>query len=505
MKHFCIRLFLLVVSVFAIGAQAQVTSFSLTGDPGDFILGGQSKFLTPADGTFFVNGSSGSGVVSMTFFGGTEFWDANFAAPNGQPLTVGSYTGTARYPFQDPSQPGLDVSGDGAGCNTSTGSFNVLEISYGVDGNIASFDATFEQHCEGETPALRGEFRFNAHPNLFLTLPAKLTAIVNHNVNFTVTATDSQFRHVVLTATGVPTGAAFIDNGDNTGTFNWTPASTGSFFVTFHGDNLSGDTVTAVTQIVVIPPPPPNDDFNNPTVIPSMPFTVTEDVTTATTAPDDPFCAGNSQSVWFAFTPTQNMRIEANTDGSNYHTTVSVYTGTRGSLTLRACNVDSPTGGQTRVRFDAVAGTTYYIMVASFIFPAPSANLVFNLLPAPPPLSITPSVNQFGSVDPSSGAATISGSVSCSKPAFVTIFGQLRQAHGNSATTGFFSAFVPCDGTAVWSTNIQTLGQTFHGRALADVFTGGPADVIASASAFDFEEGIFVQRNFAVTVKLRGK
>lgn len=503
MKRSFISLFLLVVSVFAIGAQAQVTSLSLTGDPGDFILGGQSEFLTPANGSFNVNGLASSGTVSMSFFGPTDFWFADFSAPSGQTLSVGSYTGAVR--FATPSQPGLDIDGDGRGCNTTTGSFNVLELSYNADGTLASFDATFEQHCEGATPALRGELRFNAHPNLFLTVPTTVNTIVNQNVNFTVTATDVQSRHVVLTATGVPAGATFIDNGDNTATFNWTPTTTGSFFVTIQGDNLSGNTVTAVTRIVVIPPPPPNDDFNTPTVIPSMPFTVSQDVTNATTAPDDPFCVGRQQTVWFAFTPTQSMRIEANTFGSNYDTTLSVYTGTRGSLTQLACNDDS-NSLQSRIRFNAVAGTTYYFMVSAFpFFPVSNANLVFNLLPAPPPLSITPSVNQFGSVVPSSGAATISGTVVCSKQAFVTIFGQLKQTHGNSATTGFFEAFIPCDGKTPWSANVQSLGQTFHGRALADLFTGGPANVTATASAFDFDEGIFIQRNFAVTVTLRGK
>src|SRR5205085_9045965 len=131
----------------------------------------------------------------------------------------------------------------------------------------------------------------------------------------------------------------------------------------FHGDNLSGNTVTAVTQIVVIPPPPPNDDFNTPTVIPSMPFTVSENVTNATAAFDDPFCVGRTQTVWFAFTPTQNMRIEANTFGSNYDTTLSVYTGTRGALTQLGCNDDSQ-GLQSRIRFAAVAGTPHYFMVS---------------------------------------------------------------------------------------------------------------------------------------------
>lgn len=506
MKYKCLGLFLLLFLSFTAALQAQVTSLSLTGQPGDYILGGQSKFLTPADGTFSVHGTTDGGVVTVTFFSATEFWSLDFAAPSGQPLTLGSYTGAARYPFQLPSQPGLSVSGDGRGCNTLTGSFDVLEISYGADGNIASFDATLEQHCEGATPALLGEMRFNAHPTVVISVPTHFTVIENQNINFTVTATDIESRHVVLTASGLPVGATFVDNGDNTGTFNWTPTSSqaGNYFVTFQGDNLSGNTVTAVTQISVIPPPPPNDDFNTPTVIPSMPFTVSENVSNATTAPDDPFCSGRTQTVWFAFTATQNMRIEANTFGSNYDTTLSVYTGSRGALTQLACNDDSGSL-QSRVRFDAVAGTTYYFMVSSFSFyPVPSANLVFNLLPAPPPLSITPSVTQFGSVDPTTGVATISGFVSCSRPAFVRLFGQLKQTRGGVPISGFFSAFIACNSTTPWSSTIQTTAVLFHGRS-ADIFTAGPADVTATASAFDFENGSFVQRSLAVDIILRGK
>jgi len=132
------------------------------------------------------------------------------------------------------------------------------------------------------------------------------------------------------------------------------------------------------------------------------------------------------------------------------------------------------------VRFDAVAGTTYYFEVSSF-FPVSSADLTFNLLLAPPPLSIAPVVTQFGSVGPSTGTASIFGFVTCTQPAFVTISGQLKQTHGNVPVTGFFSAFVPCNGTTPWSANIQTTTTLFHGRA-ADLFTGGKADVSFAAA-----------------------
>lgn len=493
----------------AASAQAQVTSLSLSGDSGDFIVGNQTIFLTPADGTFTVNQNFDNGV-SMFFEGNQlgSFWSLDFAAANSQLLTVGTYTGAARFPFQASNQPGLSLFGDGRGCNTLTGSFMVLEISYGANNTINSFDATFEQHCEGAVPAARGEFRFNAHPVVSLTAPTNVNLIENQNVNFTVTATDAQSRHVVLTATGVPAGASFVDNGNNTGTFNWTPTSSqaGTFFVTFQGDNQAGNTGITVTEIVVIPPPPPNDDFNNATVVQAIPFTITEDVTNATVAPDDPFCVSRNNTVWFAFTPTQNVRLEGNTFGSNYDTTLAVYTGSRGALTQIACNDDSNGTLQSRIRFNAVAGTTYYFEVSSFssFFPVSGANLVFNVLLAPPPLSITPTVEQFGSVDPTSGTATISGTVVCSQQAFVTLSGQLKQTHGGKPISGFFSVFLPCDGATPWSAVIQTVPTLFHGRAAA-LFTGGKADVSATASAFDFDNGVFVQKSIAVTITLRGK
>jgi len=170
MKRTCMFLFVLAFSVLAATAHAQVTSLTLNSDPGDFIGGGQSLFLTPADGTFNATTNFDSGV-SVSFFGPTHFWFLDFAAAGHVPLTVGTYTGATRFPFQAFSEPGLSVDGDGRGCNTLTGSFTVVEINYGAGGGVNSFDALFEQHCEGATPALRGEIRFNAHPVVTVFAP----------------------------------------------------------------------------------------------------------------------------------------------------------------------------------------------------------------------------------------------------------------------------------------------------------------------------------------------
>ena len=96
-----------------------------------------------------------------------------------------------------------------------------------------------------------------------------------------------------------------------------------------------------MTQIYVIPPPPANDDFAAPLLIPSSSARYTQNVTNATSAPDDPWCLGSAQSVWYAFTPLTNMRLEANTFGSGYDTSLSIYTGSRGALNQIACNDDA--------------------------------------------------------------------------------------------------------------------------------------------------------------------
>jgi hypothetical protein len=76
--------------------------------------------------------------------------------PNGQTPTTGT-TNATRYPFNG-SGPGLSISGEGRGCNELTGSFTVTEATFGGPDSsyIQDFAATFEQHCEGAEPALRG-------------------------------------------------------------------------------------------------------------------------------------------------------------------------------------------------------------------------------------------------------------------------------------------------------------------------------------------------------------
>jgi hypothetical protein len=123
----------------------------LNGEAGDFIHPGMETINT---GTFTVNRSTFDVSVSVDTAG---FWSLHFSTDEiNVPLDTQVYQNTERWPFEDPGHPGLDVSGDGSGCNISTGAFQVEDLQVTPGGSLTSFTATFEQHCEAAAPALRG-------------------------------------------------------------------------------------------------------------------------------------------------------------------------------------------------------------------------------------------------------------------------------------------------------------------------------------------------------------
>jgi hypothetical protein len=137
------------------------TFLTFISDRGDYIGGGQTQvYMTPST-TFgtTVDAARNHVYVSTISSDGlyTYWWYLNLAAPQGQQLLPGTYENATRYPFQAPTVPGLDFSGSGRGCNVLSGRFVVLEAVYSASGTVDRFHATFEQHCEGATPALRGE------------------------------------------------------------------------------------------------------------------------------------------------------------------------------------------------------------------------------------------------------------------------------------------------------------------------------------------------------------
>jgi hypothetical protein len=131
------------------------TGFFLDGAPGSYVLprrvfepnGPVSPVVwNPREGTLMV----GLGAVPQP--GGETprpVWTFEVAAPRGEPLRVGRYTGAQRSPFHTGAAPGLSFSGEGRGCNTVGGSFEVHELVEWPDGGLAAVAVTFEHWCEG--------------------------------------------------------------------------------------------------------------------------------------------------------------------------------------------------------------------------------------------------------------------------------------------------------------------------------------------------------------------
>ena len=126
----------------------------LRSDAGDFIGAGQT--LTYAHPATSITVTDHGNRVSIAVNG----WSGEFQIMNAiSRFQRGYYADLRRWPFHNPVKGGLSWSGNGRGCNTLLGWFAVDRVTY--DGStMTELDLRFEQHCEGETPALRGEIHW---------------------------------------------------------------------------------------------------------------------------------------------------------------------------------------------------------------------------------------------------------------------------------------------------------------------------------------------------------
>jgi hypothetical protein len=133
-------------------------SYAYTSDAGDYIGQGVAQTHQGATSTFSLR-SYGDGV-QYDVSGKREYWTAQLTPPDGEQFEAGHTYQAERS--HGASVAGLDVFGDGRGCNTVTGEITVTRLARGDDGAIKAFAATFVQHCEGGVPALHGTIHYYA-------------------------------------------------------------------------------------------------------------------------------------------------------------------------------------------------------------------------------------------------------------------------------------------------------------------------------------------------------
>ena len=244
---------------------------------------------------------------------------------------------------------------------------------------------------------------------------------------------------------------------------------------------------------------PSNDTSSGATAITSLPFTISEDTTSATTdaadaemnPPDLCGAPATDASVWFALTLPADTDVIVDVSGSSYSSGVLVSTGPAGSRSFTTC-------GPQVVSFTATANETYYLLVIDDQLDGAGngGDLEMTVDIAPPPPDIHFTVNPTGTVYSRDGSAVVGGTVTCSGQAdFAEIDGQVKQFVGRIAITGYFYSDVTCDGaTHTWTAVVYP----DNGR-----FGGGKAQVGAEAVACNFFACGF--DSMFTTVNLKGK
>ena len=137
--------------------------FYFESSPGDYIGQGRTDLYTAPDSTLI--GSDTNGVVRLRVDRGTSDWDVRVSGPDAQTqLQSGLYEDLGRYPFHNPVEGGLSMSGEGRGCNELAGAFAVDSAVYDA-GGLASFEVRFVQRCEVTNPPLYGAMRWTRPGN----------------------------------------------------------------------------------------------------------------------------------------------------------------------------------------------------------------------------------------------------------------------------------------------------------------------------------------------------
>jgi len=163
---------LLPTALVARPAAAQITGqLTMQSEPGDYIGGGQTYAYDFSNSVFTAQAYDYSGdgqadyvTISFHALDWSHWWYLSFSTNQlGLPLVPGYYPNAERAPFASPGHPGLDVSGDGRGSNSLTGQFSIQDVAFDYSTGqprVVRFQASFEQHSEGMTPALTGSISF---------------------------------------------------------------------------------------------------------------------------------------------------------------------------------------------------------------------------------------------------------------------------------------------------------------------------------------------------------
>ena len=259
------------------------------------------------------------------------------------------------------------------------------------------------------------------------------------------------------------------------------------------GGGLYPDSGSLHLSVADAPPPPVNDDISGAIAVTPLPFDVAMNTESATASPSDPVspCFGEAYgaTVWFTYTAATAETVGFS-GNANFGAFADVYAGSPDALSWQQCSrMDG--GG---FRLDPIAGTTYYIVVGS-TYGGPGGEFSLH---AEKTLQLGLTLNAVGRVKSRTGLATLTGTISCSKPAYVnTNAGRLTQKVGRNTIAAAFSidSFFCPGGSVPW----QTTAASPTGP-----FIGGQANVDLSIFGYAPASGEFENAAVQQSVLLKG-
>ena len=215
--------------------------------------------------------------------------------------------------------------------------------------------------------------------------------------------------------------------------------------------------------------PPPNDLPVGAIALVAIPVTIQENTTEASVTTDDIGCGSggvDQATVWYTLTLANATSVLVDATDSDYPVGVNIFEGSADANNLVTCV-------EGAASFDAAAGTTYYLMFADIDGDATNGGqLDVTIDVAPPPLEVSLTVNSDGKVNPKTGEATISGTISCTRAAgFGDVSVTLRQSLGRFTIHGFGFDSPVCEPTPTdwFASVVGDNGKFAPGKATADV------------------------------------
>jgi len=180
-----------------------------------------------------------------------------------------------------------------------------------------------------------------------------------------------------------PDDPPFPNNSDGNQSSHWRQRSlNGNVYIGIMDPRIPGGVTRPITDRDVsalgifgynssLPPPPANDNFTSAQTITGCSGSVNGTNVSSTKESGEPDHASNggSHSVWYQWQAPATSSVTITTAGSNYDTTLGVYTGSAvNALSLIGDNDDVNSGNvvSSSVTFNATSGVVYRIAVAGF-------------------------------------------------------------------------------------------------------------------------------------------